>query len=100
MISLYESHENLYNCKHKFYTNKHARQESLKKIALEINDKFNENYSPDDIAKKIFHLRSQFSKEKNKISTSSRSGAGTDELYKPSVWWFEEISFLALLKID
>lgn len=39
-------------------------------------------------------LRDQRKRIDKKISDSKKSGAGTDEIFKPSVWWYEMVSFL------
>jgi len=49
----------------------------------------------DVIKKKIASLRTQYSKQINKIKKSKSSGVGTDDIFKPTWWLFEELSFLA-----
>lgn len=66
---------------------------SLEKIttALKI---FTPNITFEDVSKKIHSLRSQYSKEKAKVRAASKSGAGTEDVYKPSLWFFEKLNFL------
>jgi hypothetical protein len=45
-------------------------------------------------AKTINSFRSVFRKELLKVMKSARSGAGADDLYKPSLWYFNLLSFL------
>jgi hypothetical protein len=39
-------------------------------------------------------MRSAFRKEQNKMKSSKRSGASADEVYKPSLWYFNELLFI------
>lgn len=48
----------------------------------------------EDVKKKINNLRSQFSHEYNKVHTGGHSGEGRDDVYEPSVWWYEKLLFL------
>ncbi|KAL4104010.1 hypothetical protein QTP88_019323 [Uroleucon formosanum] len=48
----------------------------------------------DSVVKKINNLRSTFRKELKKVNDSKRSGAGSDDVYVPSLWYFNELMFL------
>jgi hypothetical protein len=48
----------------------------------------------EDIKKKITNLRQQLSHENAKIQSSLRTGTGTEDVYEPSVWWYEKLLFL------
>ncbi|KAL1493557.1 hypothetical protein ABEB36_009261 [Hypothenemus hampei] len=74
LIENYETHPCLYNPKHKFYSNKHARNEALQKITEAVAAK-NSNFTVEDIK-------------------NLKSGIGSDEVYEPSVWWYEKLFFL------
>ena len=39
-------------------------------------------------------IRTQYVKECNKVEKSKRSGAGSDEVYRPSWSWFPVLSFM------
>jgi CO dehydrogenase/acetyl-CoA synthase gamma subunit (corrinoid Fe-S protein) len=47
-----------------------------------------------DSVKKINNLRSTFRKELKKVNDSKRSSAGSDDVYVPSLWYFNELMFL------
>lgn len=51
------------------------------------------NDSIEDV-KKNNTLRRNFQNELKKINDSKKSGAVTDDVYQPSSWLFEELSFL------
>ncbi|CAH1959706.1 unnamed protein product [Acanthoscelides obtectus] len=46
------------------------------------------------IVKKINDLRTNYRKEKKKIEESSRSGAGTNNVYVPTLWYYDLLKFL------
>jgi hypothetical protein len=48
----------------------------------------------DTVAKKINSFRSVFRKELLKVMKIARSGAGADDLYKHSLWYYDLLSFL------
>ncbi|XP_077350065.1 uncharacterized protein LOC143998265 [Lithobates pipiens] len=48
----------------------------------------------DYVTKKIANLRTVFKKELNKIRASQKSGAGTDDIYVPRLWYYESLQFL------
>ena len=48
----------------------------------------------DDVKKKINILRSNYRKELKKILTSKRSGASSDDVYKPKSWVFHLLHFI------
>ena len=43
---------------------------------------------------KICNLRTCYRRELKKIAQSEKSGAGADDVYVPSLWYFELLSFL------
>ncbi|XP_063919698.1 uncharacterized protein LOC135134795 [Zophobas morio] len=94
-IIQFEKYPCLYDVKHQFYKNKHARAEAYNKI-VETLKKENEGLkvTVEEAKKKITNLRSQYNHELNKIRASTHSGMGTDEIYEPTVWWFEKLQFL------
>lgn len=50
--------------------------------------------SADEVKKKISNIRSQFNLELTKLKEITHSGAGTDDMYEPSAWWFTKVKFL------
>ena len=45
------------------------------------------------VQKKIQGLRGSFRKEMNKVTVSKRSGKGTEEIYVPTLWYYDQMSF-------
>ncbi|XP_076295466.1 uncharacterized protein LOC143216377 [Lasioglossum baleicum] len=60
--------------------------EKLKSILPEANREV--------VKKKINALRTNYRRELKKIKDSSRPGTGTDEIYVPTLWYFNDIDFL------
>jgi len=48
----------------------------------------------EEVWKKLDSLRDQRKKIDNKINDSKKSGAGTDDVVKPTVWWYDLVEFL------
>lgn len=44
--------------------------------------------------KKINTLRSNYRRELKKVLARKKSGAGVEDIYVPSVWYFEDLDFL------
>lgn len=40
-------------------------------------------------------MRTAFRRELKKIKDSKKTGSGTDEVYTPTLWYFEHLSFLS-----
>ncbi|KAF5289305.1 hypothetical protein FQA39_LY15143 [Lamprigera yunnana] len=73
--------------------NKHARADALIKITDDIKPNTPE-IAIEDAKKKLNNLRSQFAHENNKVIASRKSGIGTDDIYEPTIWWYEKLLFL------
>ncbi|CAG9814659.1 unnamed protein product [Phaedon cochleariae] len=48
----------------------------------------------DAVVKKINNIRSTYKKERKKIADSKKSEAGTQEVYKPKLWYYSMLLFL------
>ncbi|XP_017470046.1 PREDICTED: uncharacterized protein LOC108361793 [Rhagoletis zephyria] len=93
LIELWESFECLYNPKNNFYHNKHARYQALSELAESLND-FMPGIGPAEVKAKINYLRGQFTREVAKCS-NKKSGAGADEVYVPTAFWYKKLGFLS-----
>lgn len=91
-IRLYRDFQCLWNSSNSsLYKNKIARDNAYRKIVEEMQD---HNITVKDVKNKIKGLRSTYHQELNKIKKSKSSGAGTSDVYKPTLKWFEEMDFL------
>ncbi|CAG4985682.1 unnamed protein product [Parnassius apollo] len=93
IIELYKDMPYLWDKKHKDYKNKDIRNDG-NKVLLEVYKGFDSNVTVTNLVKKIQNLRSGYFKELKKVKESSRTGAGADEVYVPTLWYFDALSFL------
>ena len=94
-ISMYRNHECLWRVQCKDYSNKNKRNSALDALLdIGLYRKLVPGASKADVLRKINTLRSSFRRELKKINDSKKSGSGTDELYTPSLYYFDELSFV------
>lgn len=84
-VMLYKDHECLWNMHTEKYRNKQARQTALSDICVKMEI---EHFGINEAKMKIKSLRATFQQEQNKIEQSQRSGAATQDVYKPTLKWF------------
>lgn len=94
LISLYRDAPELWRVKSPFYFDKNKKAITITRItnALKV---LKPNFTENDLKKKINIIRTNFNRELNKKKLSMRSGAGSDEIYLPKLWYFNEMIFLA-----
>jgi len=95
LVLLYQQHPCLYVQKSEDYYNRDKKWEALQTIAQQLHELYGYVISIDVIKKKIANLRTQYLEHYNKILKSKSSGVGTDDVFKPRWWLFNELSFLA-----
>lgn len=84
-VKEYLQHECLFNSKCNNYRNKLARDAAIGKICEVMNIT---GFGPKEAVSKIKSIRSTYSQELKKINESTKSGAGTDDVYVPTLKWF------------
>lgn len=92
-MQLYRSLAELWTVKSDGYKNsslKDAGCDELVEKPREIED----DADRDMVRKKINGLRTACRRELKKITDSSKSGIGTDDIYVPSLWYFDDSDFL------
>ena len=87
-LELYESETVLYDTNAESYRNRDLREAAAKRISDTLNIT---GFGPKEVIAKFKNLRSSYSQELKKVADSERSGRGTDEVYKPKVFWFEQM---------
>ncbi|XP_071653675.1 uncharacterized protein [Temnothorax longispinosus] len=93
LIDSYKEESCLYAINSPNYHNKHLRNEALKRVGDAVRV-FKPHVTDKDCASKFHTLRSQYNIENAKVKRSKKSGTGTDNVYKPSLWYFEHLMFL------
>ncbi|XP_022181454.1 uncharacterized protein LOC111041489 [Myzus persicae] len=92
-ISLYRSLPATWKVKSDLYKNRILKEDGY----VQLTNKLKEIDLTADInatKKKINTLRSNYRRELKKVVASKKSGAGIDDVYLPSVWYFNELEFL------
>lgn len=92
-IALYESFPCIWRVKSKEYSDRDKKAEAYEMLANKFRE-IDVTANRETVVKKINSLRSVYRKELAKINKSIRSGAGEDEIYKPSLWYFDLLHFL------
>ncbi|XP_069600141.1 uncharacterized protein [Ranitomeya imitator] len=94
-IEIYQSFPCLWIIKSPEYCNREKRQEGyLKLIELYNRHAPEEPANEAVIKKKIQALRTVWRKELNKVLHTTKSGASTEDVYVPKLWYFEHLNFL------
>lgn len=73
--------------------NKHKKSIALQKI-LSALKKYKPDYTEDNLKKKINILRTNFNREFQKIEGKKRSGASSDDIPEPTLWYYNELLFI------
>ncbi|KAH1028625.1 hypothetical protein HUJ05_001963 [Dendroctonus ponderosae] len=95
LICIYEKYPECYDSNLPAYRKKHIKRTKMQ----QIHDEFKEVYPEatlEDVQKKIANLRTQYFNESKKRRKSMLSGNGQDDIYKPSWWCFDLLTFLVV----
>lgn len=93
-IDIYRQLPCLWKIKSKSYSNRFKKNEAYAKLLLYYKEK-DPNATIDSVKRKINNLRSTFRKELKKVRKSKRSGESSDNIYEPSLWYFNLLMFTA-----
>lgn len=94
LLMLYQQHPCLYVTKSVEYHNRMKRDKAFQIICNQYQELTGQPLTIEIAKKKINNLRSQYLDQLNKIKQSKSSGASVDDIYKPTWWLFEDMSFL------
>ena len=92
-IELYKEQPCLWKVKSIDYSDKGKRNAAYDILIEKLQEK-DATATRDCVAKKINNLRSCFRKEIKKIDVSMKSGASGDDVYTPSLWYYDLLLFL------
>lgn len=92
-INIYRNEVSLWQIKNKDYHNRDKKTAAYNKL-IEQYKKIEPNANRDMIVKKLNGLRTNYRKEKKKVEESTRSGAGTNDIYVPTLWYYDLLKFL------
>ncbi|KAL1516305.1 hypothetical protein ABEB36_000224 [Hypothenemus hampei] len=92
-IKLYRSFPCLWQIKSKQYSDRDKKRQAYD-ILIQKYKEVDHAAKKETIIKKINSLRTVYRKELSKVNNSIRSGAGDEDIYKPTLWYFDLLSFL------
>ncbi|XP_039303191.1 uncharacterized protein LOC113004674 [Solenopsis invicta] len=93
LIEAYKEEPCLYAVNTPNYHNKQSRNEALKNVCTAVS-MIRPGTTEKECATKFYNLRNQFNVENAKVKSSIKSGIGTNDVYKPNLWYFEHLLFL------
>ncbi|XP_076034481.1 uncharacterized protein LOC143021091 isoform X2 [Oratosquilla oratoria] len=94
-IELLKQHPSIWNIKCKEYKMRDIKIASLETITTELSSFMNCVVRDEDVKKKLHTLKSQLLREMSAMKASKKSGDGTEDIYFPKLWCFDELLFLA-----
>jgi hypothetical protein len=92
-IELYKSLPAVWKVKSELYKNRNLKSEGYEAMVTKLKE-IDSNANRETVKKRINGLRTNYRRELNKIKESKKSGAGTDDIYIPTLWYFKDIDFL------
>ncbi|XP_067135388.1 uncharacterized protein [Centruroides vittatus] len=92
-LKIYESEPCLWHVKNKEYHDRSKKEAAYLRLIEKLKE-IEPNANKESVVKKINNIRSAYRKEIKKIKASIKSGAGTEDIYKPKLWYFELLRFL------
>lgn len=93
LIALYKSFPCLWKIKSEEYKYKNLKEEAYRVIVEFCKDKGFPDANRDFVVKKLQSLRGSFRKELKKVADSQRDGKGKDEVYKSTLWYYDNLLF-------
>ena len=92
-IEIYQNEECLWKVKCKEYHNRDMKNAAYDKLVQKLRETIPEA-DRDTVVKKINNIRSSYRKEFKKVQASKRSGASSNDVYCPKLWYFQNLAFL------
>ncbi|KAL4091947.1 hypothetical protein QTP88_026546 [Uroleucon formosanum] len=91
--ALYRQHTALWKVKSTEYSDRNLKNEAYN-VLIEKYKEVDPNADKEIVKKKINSLRTNYQKELKKVKASYKSGSGTDDIYVPPLWYYNELNFL------
>ena len=92
-IEVYKSLPALWKVKCDDYSNRQKKDAAYGVLVEKFREKYT-HYTREDVKKRINIYRTNYRKELKKVLDSEKSGAATDQVYKPTLWYFNALAFL------
>lgn len=103
LIEEYRKRPCLWKIKSKDYHNRIKRTDALESLLKAVQDfedptsglKVMSSFKTVEVLKKkIDNLRSAFRREHGKVKSSTKSDVGAEEVYQPSLWYYQNLLFI------
>ncbi|XP_049312337.1 uncharacterized protein LOC125778465 [Bactrocera dorsalis] len=92
-LELYKESPSLWRIKRKEYSNRIMKAEAYEKLVLKLKEKY-PDANRDMVVKKINTYRTTYRKEFKKVQRSEKSGAGFEDIYEATLWFYNILNFL------
>lgn len=92
-IDVFRTQPAVWETSNDLYRNKVEKEKSWK-LLLEKYKEVEADATVETVKRKVNSLRSSYRRELAKIKKSERSGASTDDIYVPALWYFDQLEFL------
>lgn len=92
-LNTYQNYPCLWKVKSTEYMDKNKKEDGYK-VLVEILKEINPDANVDIVKKKLNSMRSCFRKEFKKVQESKSSGTGSENVYTPTLWYFDLLMFL------
>uniref|UniRef100_A0A2S2QAH8 MADF domain-containing protein n=1 Tax=Sipha flava TaxID=143950 RepID=A0A2S2QAH8_9HEMI len=91
-LETYKRHPALWNAKSNVSKNKHLRNLGIEDLLKVCQEKFKDANTA-FVKRKINNLRTVFRRELNKVLKSKTTGSSVNEIYIPTLWYYDLLSF-------
>ncbi|XP_049542545.1 uncharacterized protein LOC125955454 [Anopheles darlingi] len=92
-IQLYRECPEVWKVKSDGYKDRNKRDQAYLKLVNKMKE-FDPCADKNTVSTKLNSLRSTYRRELKKVRDSMRSGIGSDEVYVPSLWYYNDLDFL------
>ncbi|XP_055849371.1 uncharacterized protein LOC129914238 isoform X2 [Episyrphus balteatus] len=92
-FDVYRRYPELWKVKSDAYKNRMLKRRAYG-ILLEKYREYEPDATEDVLKKKINNIRGCYRRELNKVNRSYESGCATEDIYKPTLWYFNDLNFL------
>nr|CAI5840209.1 unnamed protein product [Callosobruchus analis] len=91
-IDIYRKHNCLWQVKSPEYANKQLRSVAYDEL-LQLFKTVSDDATIEAVKNKINNMRSAFRKELKKVKESKRSGTSSEQVYIPTLWYYDSLLF-------
>ncbi|XP_046386858.1 uncharacterized protein LOC124156375 [Ischnura elegans] len=94
LLECWRQYRCLWDMKDDHYSNRDRRNEAYNAL-LEIYKTSSGNATLSTLKKKLENIRTAYKREEKKVSASETTGAASDHVYVPKLWYYQYLSFLS-----